>query len=112
LASPAHAEVPAKEVAAAAIAERLVAPGEHLQSLIDAAPAGTVLRLAPGRHAGPVHIARPLALVGEAGAALFGNGRGSVILVEAPDVRIENLEITGSGIDVPAMDSAILLRKS
>ncbi|HLS80375.1 MAG TPA: nitrous oxide reductase family maturation protein NosD [Steroidobacter sp.] len=97
---------------AAAGGERRVAPGENLQSLIDAARPGAVLRLAPGRHAGPVHITRPLALVGESGAALAGSGEGSVILVEAPDVRIENLTITGSGVDVPGMDSAILLRQS
>src|SRR5690606_7797285 len=71
-----------------------------------------VLRLAPGRHAGPVRVTRTLALVGEPGAVLAGTGQGSVIVVEAPGVRIENLEVTGSGIDVPAMDSAILLRQS
>lgn len=110
-ASPVHAEAQASEAAASVISERLVTPGEHLQSLIDAAPAGAVLRLAPGRHAGPVHITRPLAMIGEPGAVLFGNDKGSVVVVEAPDVRIENLEITGSGIDVPAMDSAILLHQ-
>lgn len=93
-------------------AERVVVPGEPLQRVVDAAQAGSVLRLAPGRHAGPLTIARPLALVGEPGALLAGPGRGSVIDVTASDVRIEGLEITGSGIDVPAMDSAVLLRRT
>lgn len=97
---------------AACAAERLVAPGEALQPLIDAAPAGKVLRLAAGRHAGPVKVARPVSLVGDAGAVLAGPGRGSVVEVAAPDVRIEGLEITGSGSDLPAMDSAVLLRQS
>jgi nitrous oxidase accessory protein len=96
----------------AAGAERVVAPGEALQPLLDRASSGTVLRLAPGRHAGPVRIERPLSLVGDAGAVLEGNGQGSVIVVTAPDVRIEGLEIRGSGRTVPDMDAAILLQQS
>ena len=98
--------------AAAGAAERAVAPGQALQPLIDAAPAGTVLRLAAGRHAGPVKIARPIALVGEPGAVIAGPGRGSVVEVDAPDVRIEGLEIVGSGGELPEMDSAIFLQQS
>ncbi|MCO5107949.1 MAG: nitrous oxide reductase family maturation protein NosD [Burkholderiaceae bacterium] len=99
--------------------ERAVAPGEHrvasgdpIQPLLDALPPGATVRLAPGRHAGPLRIDRPLALLGEAGAVLVGPGTGSVVVVTAPDVRIEGLEITGSGLDVPAMDSAILLAQT
>jgi nitrous oxidase accessory protein len=97
---------------ALAAAERRVAPGEPIQPLLDAAPPGQVIRLAAGRHAGPLRIARPLALVGDAGAVLAGTGEGSVIDVSAPDVRIEGLEITGSGADLVAMDSAVLLRRT
>ena len=92
--------------------ERVVAPGEPIQPLLDALPAGATVRLAPGRHAGPLRIDRPLALLGEPGAVLAGPGAGSVVVVTAPDVRIEGLEITGSGLDVPAMDSAILLAQT
>lgn len=92
--------------------EHRVEPGTALQPLIDAAAPGEVLRLAPGRHAGPLLVDRPLALVGEPGAVIVGTGKGSVVTVTAPDVRIEDLEITGSGIDVPAMDSAILLHRT
>ncbi len=92
--------------------ERRVAPGEALQPLLDAAPSGAAFRLAPGRHAGPLRIERPLALLGEPGAVLAGAGAGSVVHVTAPDVRIEGLEITGSGIDVPAMDAGVLLSRT
>jgi len=92
--------------------ERVVAPGEPIQPLLDALPPGATIRLAPGRHAGPLRIDRPLALLGEAGAVLAGPGTGSVVVVSAPDVRIEGLEITGSGLDTPAMDSAILLTQT
>jgi len=92
--------------------ERVVAPGEPIQPLLDVLPPGATIRLAPGRHAGPLRIDRPLALLGEAGAVLAGPGTGSVVVVSAPDVRIEGLEITGSGLDTPAMDSAILLTQT
>lgn len=88
---------------------RVITAGEPIQPLLDAARPGQVLRLAAGRHTGPLTIKRPLALVGEPGAVLAGRGAGSVITVTAPDVRVEGLEITGSGIDMPAMDSAVLL---
>lgn len=107
-----QAATPQAEDAAARAAERRIMPGEALQPLVDAALPGQVLRLAPGRHAGPVHIDRPLTLAGEAGAVLAGNGQGSVVRVTAPDVRIEQLEITGSGTDLPAMDSAVLLERT
>jgi nitrous oxidase accessory protein len=108
------ASVPARAVddAGRAVGERRVALGEALQPLLDAAPAGQVFRLAAGRHAGPLHIDRPLALLGEPGAVLAGNGQGSVVVVTAPDVRIEGLDITGSGVDLPGMDSAVLLRQT
>ncbi|MCC6870618.1 MAG: nitrous oxide reductase family maturation protein NosD [Burkholderiales bacterium] len=102
--APAGGETPG-----ARVVERTVAPGEPVQPLLDALPAGATLRLAPGRHVGPLRIDRPCALVGEAGAVLVGSGSGSVVTVSAPDVRVEGLEITGSGADLPAMDSAVLL---
>ena len=82
-----------------------------LQSLIDGTASGGTLRLAPGRYAGRVQIDRPMALVGEPGAVVQGSGEGSVIRVSAPDVRIEGLTIERSGVDLPAMDSAILLER-
>lgn len=97
---------------AALAAEVRIAAGEAIQPRIEAASPGDVLRLAPGRHAGPLVIDRPLALVGEPGAILVGPGHGSVVTVTADDVRIEGLEITGSGIDLPAMDSAILVQRT
>ena len=93
-------------------AEHLVSPGTPLQPVIEAAAAGDVIRLAAGRHAGPVIIDRTLSLVGAREAMLVGPGVGSVVTVTAPDVRIRGLEISGSGLDVPEMDSAILVLES
>ncbi len=92
-------------------AEHRAEPGAPLQALVDAAQPGDVIRLAPGRHAGPVRIGRPIALIGESGARLVGPGAGSVVTITADDVRVEGIEITGSGRDLPAMDSAVLVTR-
>jgi len=68
--------------------------------------------LEAGRYDGPLLIDRKLSLVGEPGAVLTGPGKGSVVTVTAPEVEIRGMEITGSGLDVPAMDSAILVQES
>ncbi|MGF1627962.1 MAG: nitrous oxide reductase family maturation protein NosD [Kiloniellaceae bacterium] len=91
--------------ASAAVYE--IAPGQPLQAAVDAAEPGGVLRLLAGEHAGPVTLDRPLSLVGAVGAALVGPGKGSVISLTAPGVRVEGLEIRGSGTDLPAMDSGV-----
>jgi nitrous oxidase accessory protein len=109
LAAAASALVPATPAPAA---EHRVDAGTPLQPAIDAAAPGDILRLAPGRHAGPVVIDRTLSLLGEPGAVLAGHGTGSVVTVTAPDVAIRGLTIRGSGIDLPAMDSAILVRQT
>lgn len=93
-------------------AQHRVAAGTPLQPVLEAAAPGDTVRLGPGRHAGPVVIDRTLALVGAPGAILAGPGTGSVVTVTAPDVRVEGLEIRGSGTNLAAMDSAILVQES
>ena len=55
-----------------AAAEHRIEPGTPLQPAIEAAEPGDTIRLAPGRHAGPVLVDRTLSLVGEAGAVIAG----------------------------------------
>lgn len=86
-----------------------VQPGESLQRIIDASADGDTIVLLPGDHAGPVTISRRLSLRGEPGARLTGRGSGSVITVDADRVRIEHLEIRGSGRDLSRDDSAVLV---
>src|SRR5262245_31814432 len=61
-----------------------------------ALPGDTVV-LAAGVHRGPLRIARPIVLRGEPGGVVEGGGRGTVIEVGASGVRIERLEVRGSG---------------
>ena len=100
-------------VAGAAAGEPIpIAPGESLQSAIASAEPGDVLRLERGRHQGPIVLDKPLTLVGDEGAVLLGSGHGSVISITVPGVTVKGLTIRGSGIDVPAMDSAILVART
>ena len=89
------------------------APGVvDLQSVIDAASPGDVIRLLPGEHVGPVLIEKTLTLVGEEGAVLRGRGKGSVITVEAPETIVRGLEIQGSGTDLFEMDSGVFVAQT
>jgi nitrous oxidase accessory protein len=83
-----------------------------LQSAIDAASPGDVIRLQPGTHHGPITITQTLTLEGEPGAVVAGNGTGSVVTVEAPGTIIRGLEITGSGKSLSEMDSGVFVAQS
>lgn len=85
----------------AAQAEWHVGPGQRWQRIgaaIAEAPAGATIVVHAGtyRESG-LRVTRPLRLVGRAGAVLDGGGAGTVIAVEADDVTIDSLTITGTG---------------
>lgn len=89
-------------------AEIGVAPGPGaLQGAIDAAGDGDVLVLGAGRYAGSVTIDRPLTVTGEPGSVIDGEGRGTVVTIEAPDVTLRGITVTGSGMDGEALDAGI-----
>ncbi|MDP1730488.1 MAG: nitrous oxide reductase family maturation protein NosD [Devosia sp.] len=95
-------------------AERVVvtAGGAHFQAVLDAASPGDVVTLEAGEHKGPVTIDKALTLEGEPGAVVLGNGRGSVVTIEARDVVVRNLEIRGSGTNLEAMDAGVFVTKT
>ncbi len=80
-----------------------------LQERIDAAAPNDTIRIAPGVHAGPIVIHKPLTLLGEAGAEIRGNGVGKVVTIPADDVTLTGLRITGSGLDLMQDDAAIFV---
>lgn len=83
--------------------------GDVLAAAISTARPGDVLNLLAGRHAGPVTISKALTLAGDGEAVIEGNGAGTVITVDAPDVELRNLRITGSGLLLETQDSGIFL---
>lgn len=87
------------------------ADGTPLQEAVDRAAPGATLRLATGVHIGPVTISRPLTLLGGEGVVVRGNGQGSTITVNAPDTKLSQLEITGSGLLLETQDAGVFLGK-
>jgi nitrous oxidase accessory protein len=86
-----------------------VAAAASLQELIDATPAGGVLKLAPGNHVGPATISKPMTLDGAGRAGIVGPGRGTVLSVAANGVTLRGLRIVGSGESHDGVDAGILL---
>ncbi len=73
------------------------AKNEALIKTLKIAKSGDILRLASGTHKGPIIINVALTIEGEGKAKIEGNGKGSVILINAANVTISGLEISGSG---------------
>jgi nitrous oxidase accessory protein len=83
-----------------------------LQPLLDAAPAGSTLRLEPGLYAGPAVIAKPMALRGRPGAIVDGGGVGTVLSVEADGVTVSGLTLRNSGDRADLVDAGLSLAGS
>lgn len=83
---------------------------QPLQPWLDAAPAGSTLRLLPGTYRGPAVINKPLTLEGDGKAVLDGGGQGTVLTVNADDVTIRGLHLKGSGDSHDALDGGAMLQ--
>ncbi|HET7789779.1 MAG TPA: nitrous oxide reductase family maturation protein NosD [Gemmatimonadales bacterium] len=68
------------------------------------------LRLPPGVTRGPLVLDRPTVVLGAPGAVLRGEGRGSVIVVNAPHCVVRGLRIEGSGRDLDQDDAGVMIR--
>jgi nitrous oxidase accessory protein len=78
-----------------------------LQALIDATGPGATLELTPGTYAGGVTIERPITIKGLDWPVVDAGGNGSVFTVNSPDVAIEGLVITNTGISLDREDAGI-----
>ncbi|MDO5646907.1 nitrous oxide reductase family maturation protein NosD [Paracoccus sp. (in: a-proteobacteria)] len=88
------------------------AGGDALKTAIAGSAPGDVLMLEPGLHHGPVTINHPLTLRGQPGAQIDGGGMGSVVLINAENVTIRDLLITGSGNSHQNIDSGVQLSRT
>ncbi len=91
----------------AAAATLRVSPDKPLQHALDTAPPGATLVLQAGVHRGPVVIRHRLTILAEPGAHLRGDGRGTVLSIEADGVRIEGLAVSGSGRNLSEDDAGV-----
>jgi nitrous oxidase accessory protein len=67
------------------------------QELVDAAPAGSVLKPPPGSYAGPVVVNKPLTIDGGGRVTIDAGDKGTVFSLEANDSVLRGLHLTGSG---------------
>jgi nitrous oxidase accessory protein len=100
--------------ALAASAAETVVPAEPgaLTRALMGVEAGDILRLAPGRHLGPVVLERAVTLDGDGEAIIDGGGKGSVITIDAPDAVVRDLVILGSGDSHQEIDSGVKLTEN
>ena len=82
-----------------------------LAKAIAGADPGDVLILQDGRHEGAVTIDRPLVLTGSHDAIIDGMGMGTVVTIDAPDVTLRGVTVTGSGMDSEALDAGVKILK-
>ncbi len=93
-------------------AQRQVPAGAGgLANAIAGANPGDVLILAPGRHEGAVVIDRPLTLTGTHEAIIDGMGQGTVVTIDAPDVTLKGVTVTGSGMSNEHLDAGVKILK-
>jgi nitrous oxidase accessory protein len=86
-----------------------LAAAESLQEKIDCAGVDETIRVNAGVHAGPVVVSKPMTLIGEEGAEIRGNGRGSVVTIAADNVTLSDVRVTGSGLRLSDDDAAIFV---
>ena len=89
-----------------------VGPGpDALMRAVEKAQPGDRLLLSGGTYQGGIVLTKPLELDGGGDAQVLGTGSGSVITIDAPDVIIEGLMLTGSGRSHETIDSGVQMTK-
>ncbi len=82
---------------------------QSLQAWLDAAPAGSHLRLPAGNYRGPAVLKKPLSVEGDGQVTIDAEGKGTVLTVKASDVTLRGLRFTGSGGSHDALDAGVML---
>ncbi|CAJ0877285.1 putative ABC transporter binding protein NosD [freshwater sediment metagenome] len=82
---------------------------ETLTAVLAKSTPGDTVELAPGVYPGPLAITRPLTIKGQAGVVIDGGGKGRVIEVLAQGVRLAQLTVRHSGLDLAKMDAGVFL---
>lgn len=80
------------------------------QELVDAAPAGSVLKPPPGTYAGPVLVDKPLTIDGGGQVTIDAGDKGTVFTLKADGARLAGLHLAGSGDSYDTDDSCLDVR--
>lgn len=98
--------------ASAFAADVMVAPGEDtLARAVNNAEAGDRLMLKDGHYTGGIILTKSIDIIGDGNSIVTGNDIGSVIQVDAPNVEISGLQLSGSGSSHQTIDSGVQLTK-
>ena len=82
-------------------------PASSLQERLAAAAPGDTLRVVGGVHPGPLRITKPVVLLGVDAPVIDGQGRGTVVTIEASDVVLRGFVIRNSGRSLDREDAGI-----
>lgn len=80
------------------------------QQLVDAAPAGSVLKPPPGIYAGPVRVDKPLTIDGDGQVTIDAGDKGTVFELRTDGAVLTGLHLTGSGESHDTDDSCLDVR--
>ncbi|MBU2485388.1 MAG: nitrous oxide reductase family maturation protein NosD [Alphaproteobacteria bacterium] len=90
-----------------------VEPGpDALVRAVELAQPGDRLLLSGGAYQGGVTLSKPIQIDGQGNAEVTGTGIGSVITIDAPDVVIDGLRLTGSGVAHETIDSGVQMTRN
>lgn len=82
------------------------------QELVDATPAGGVLKPKPGKYAGPVLVTKPIAIDGGGKVTIDGGNKGTVFVLQANSSTVRGLHLTGSGSSHDSDDACLNVRSN
>jgi len=81
---------------------------QSLQTWLDMALPGSILRLPAGKYRGPATINKPLTLEGQGKVVIDGGGHGTVLTIKANNVTVRGLTVRSSGDSHDAIDGGIM----
>ena len=93
----------------------IVAPnGEHqtIESALDVANEGDTIEVHGGVYPAPLYIEKSVTLLGIDNPVIDGVGKGSLVIITAPDVHLEGFTIRNSGISIITEDTGIVVQAS
>ena len=83
-----------------------------LQTAIDNAKDGAILKLSAGVYEGNIVINKPISIIGkEDGVIIKGDGKGTVVKILSSYVTFKNLTVTNSGQRHDLLDTGILIKE-
>jgi len=87
-----------------------VTPTDSLVAAVASAEPGDVLRLSPGRYAGPIILDQPITLIGAQGVVIEADDEAPAVLITSDHVAVQDVAIEGgrSGFEVEHAEDVVL----